>query len=285
MRSPVIEVEELVYTYHPGTPFEVRALDGVSLEVFEGEILAVAGVSGSGKSTLVQHFNGILLPASGRVRVFGEDTRQKGALVRLWQTVGLVFQQPEHQLFGETVREDVAFGPRNLGLGPAEVEERVAEALRLVGLEPAAVAGLPPYSLSGGWRRLVAVAGVLAVRPKVLVLDEPAAGLDPAGRRRLLGLLESLRRERGTTVVVVSHDLEEVARLADRVAVLAQGRIAAVGSPREVFLKAAELRAAGLEAPLPVRLLNRLKAAGLPVRGTALTAEEAECEIAGAFCG
>lgn len=283
MRRAVIEAEDLVYVYHPGTPFEVRALDGVTLRVMEGEVLAVVGVSGSGKSTLIQHFNGTLTPTSGRVRVLGVDTRQKGASARLWREVGLVFQQPEHQLFEETVLEDVAFGPRNLGLSPQKARERALWALEAVGLDPAEAAGLSPYSLSGGWRRLAAIAGVLALKPKVLVLDEPAAGLDPAGKRRIYRLLARLKREHGTAVVLVTHDLEGVMGLAGRVAVMARGRIAAWGEPGEVFSRADELEAAGLEVPLTVRLLRRLKADGLPVPAGALTVGEAVRQIAGAF--
>ncbi|MCG9967879.1 energy-coupling factor transporter ATPase [Pelotomaculum terephthalicicum JT] len=277
---PVIKVENLTHVYSRGTPFEVTSLDSVSLEIQRGEFYALVGATGSGKSTLVQHFNGILAPTGGNVRVCGIDVANKGLRRELWHRVGLVFQQPEHQLFEETVFDDVAFGPRNLGLNNAEVRERVIDALRLVDLDPEEVGRTSPFRLSGGMRRKAAIAGVLALRPEVLVLDEPAAGLDPVSRRQLMERIDRLRGERGITVVLVTHNMEEVARWADRVAVLHKGRLAMEAPPREVFNKTEELRALGLDVPATVELMLRLQARGLPVRADLLTIDEAVVEIA-----
>jgi len=277
---PVIKVENLTHVYSRGTPFEVTSLDSVSLEIQRGEFYALVGATGSGKSTLVQHFNGILAPTGGSVRVCGIDVANKGLRRELWHRVGLVFQQPEHQLFEETVFDDVAFGPRNLGLNNAEVRERVIDALRLVDLDPEEVGRTSPFRLSGGMRRKAAIAGVLALRPEVLVLDEPAAGLDPVSRGQLMERIDRLRGERGITVVLVTHNMEEVARWADRVAVLHKGRLAMEAPPREVFNKTEELRALGLDVPATVELMLRLQARGLPVRADLLTIDEAVVEIA-----
>lgn len=260
-------------------PFEVTSLSGISLEIFHGEFYAIVGATGSGKSTLVQHFNGLLLPTAGKVRVLGVDTADKVERRRLWQRVGLVFQQPEQQIFEESVFAEVAYGPRNMRLWAGEIEERVHEALSFVGLPPAQAQSLSPFALSGGQRRRVAIAGVLAMRPQVLVLDEPTAGLDPSARRSILSAIDRLRRERGTTVVLVTHDMDEVARLATRVAVFNQGQLLLEGKPREVFARTDLLREAALELPAPARLMSALDEAGIPVRTDVLTMEEAEEEI------
>lgn len=278
--STIIKTENLTHIYSPGTPFQVTALDNISLEIKKGEFFAVIGATGSGKSTLMQHFNGILSPTAGKVQVCGIDLSDKKQRRELWRRVGLVFQQPEQQLFEETVFDDVAFGPRNMGLDRAGVAERVNEALRLVGLEPDEVGKLSPFRLSGGMRRRAAIAGVLALRPEVLVLDEPTAGLDPRGRRQLMDRVENLRRERGITVVLVTHSMEDVARLAGRVAVLHKGRLVMEGTPREIFNRAAELRTFGLDIPAPAQLMHSLREAGKPVRTDVLTTAEAEDEIA-----
>jgi len=277
---PVIEVENLTHIFSRGTPFEVTALDGVSLEIRRGEFYALVGATGSGKSTLVQHFNGILAPTGGRVRVCGIDVSDRRARRELWRRVGLVFQQPEQQLFEETVFDDVAFGPRNMGLSREEVSERVADALRLVGLDPDRVGKMSPFRLSSGMRRKAAIAGVLALRPEVLVLDEPTAGLDPLSRRQLMDRIDRLRVERGTTVVLVTHSMEEVARRAGRVAVLHKGRLAMEAAPREIFSRAGELRALGLDVPATVALMLGLRARGKQVRTDMFTASEAAEEIA-----
>ncbi len=277
--APAIKVENLTHVYSPGTPFQTVSLDGVSLEIKRGEFFALVGSAGSGKTTLVMHFNGIIVPAAEKVWVCGTDVSDKKNRRELWRKVGLVFQRPEQQLFEETVFEDVAFGPRNMGLDRDEVRERVGEALRMVGLKPGEVEKLSPFRLSGGIRRRVAIAGVLALKPDVLVLDEPAAGLDPRGRRQLMDHVENFRYERGGTVVLVTHSMEEVAQRADRVAVLHEGHLAIEGAPREVFNRVVELRALGLDVPAPAGLMHKLRAAGKQVRADVLTIDEAREEI------
>ncbi|NLI11398.1 energy-coupling factor transporter ATPase [Pelotomaculum propionicicum] len=278
--NPIIKVENLTHIYSPGTPFQVVSLEGISLEIARGEFFAVIGSTGSGKSTLVQHFNGILAPAKGKIWVCGADISDKRQRRDLWRRVGLVFQQPEQQLFEETVFDDVAFGPRNMGFDQDEVKRRVEKALQQMGLDPATVSGVPPFRLSGGMRRKVAIAGVLAMTPEVLILDEPAAGLDPQGRKQLMDLVEDFRREEGVTMVLVTHNMEEAALWTDRMAVLDKGRLVMEGSTREVFNKAGELRALGLNVPAPAQLMCKLRAAGKQVRTDVLTNEEAVEEIA-----
>jgi energy-coupling factor transport system ATP-binding protein len=226
-----VELQDVRHVYAPGTPFEVEALRGVSLAVEPDEVLGIVGGTGSGKSTLAQHLNLLLEPTSGRVLVDGVDARSlKGGALR--RRVGLVFQFPEAALFAPTVEEDVAFAPRRLGMGEEETRKRVSETLELLGARH--LAGRSPFALSGGEKRRVAIAGVLAMAPEVLVLDEPTAGLDPATREDLLGVVRALR-EGGTSVVLVSHDLDEVAEVADRVCVLEEGKVRAAGTPEEVF--------------------------------------------------
>ncbi len=278
--SKIIKVENLTHIYSPGTPFQVVSLDEISLEIEKGEFFAVIGSTGSGKSTLVQHFNGILTPTKGKAWVCGTDTSDKRQRRNLWRRVGLVFQQPEQQLFEETVFDDVAFGPKNMGFDKVEVKRRVEKALGQMGLDPALVSSVTPFSLSGGTRRKVAIAGVLAMTPDVLILDEPAAGLDPQGRRQLMDLVEDFRRTEGVTVILVTHSMEEAALKADRMAVLDKGRLVMEGSPREVFNRAGELRALGLDVPAPAQLMHKLRAAGKQVRTDILTNEEAVEEIA-----
>jgi energy-coupling factor transport system ATP-binding protein len=275
--TPLLEICDLVHVYMPGTPFERRALDGVSLRIAPGEALGLAGASGSGKSTLAQHMNGLLRPTEGTVRVDGlEIPRRGGVLGRIRATVGLLFQFPEQQLFEETIEQDVAFGPRNLGLSPAEVRERVAEALELVGLPPSRFAGRSPFALSGGERRRAALAGVLAMRPRCLVLDEPTAGLDPRGSTALLELLARLREERGMSLVVISHRMEDLARLVERMLVLSQGRVVGDAPIRELLHRTDWLGDQGLEAPALSRLSARLAQKGLSLEPAPLTVSEAE---------
>jgi len=255
-----LELKDVRYVYAPGTPFEVEALRGVSLIVDPGEILGIVGGTGSGKSTLVQHMNLLLTPTNGEVLVDGVNARslKKSELRR---RVGLVFQFPESALFAPTVEEDVAFAPRQLGLDEEEVGERVRESLRALGAGELAVRS--PFALSGGEKRRAAIAGVLAMKPEVLVLDEPTAGLDPATRQELLALILGLRRA-GISVVLVSHDLDEVAEVADRVCALEEGRVRAVGTPAEVFYREPA------QAPVTVRVSSLLKGSkpeiGAPVR-------------------
>jgi len=275
--APLIEVRDLEHVYLPGTPFERRALDGITLEVRDGEAVGLAGASGSGKSTLAQHLNGLLRPTGGRVRVGGVEVPHRGGdLGAVRATVGLLFQFPEQQLFEETVELDVGFGPRNLGLGVEQVRERVLEALDLVGLPPSRFGGRSPFSLSGGERRRAALAGVLAMRPRCLVLDEPTAGLDPRGASELLSLLGRLRREQGMSLVVISHRMEDLAILVDRLVVLACGRVAADAPLRDLLGRPLWLAEHHLEAPALSRLAARLDEGGLKLDPLPLTLEEAE---------
>ena len=284
---PII-VRGLTHTYNPDSPLEATAIEDVDLEIRDGEFLGIIGSTGSGKSTLIQHLNGLLKPTRGSVvvddveiAVAGRGGR-KGDLKAIRQKVGLIFQYPEHQLFEETVRVDVAFGPKNLGLPSDEVEVRVREALRMVGLGEELLER-SPFELSGGQMRRVAIAGVLAMRPKVLILDEPTAGLDPRGREEILGGIKSLHDDYGLTVVLVSHSMEDIARLAERVIVMHRGRVVMSGTTREVFGRADELRAVGLDAPQVTRLMRILREKGFLVRTDLLTVEEARAEILRSF--
>ena len=247
-----------------GTPFEARALSDISFTIADGEFLGIIGHTGSGKSTLITHLNTLLKPEIGTVIVNGIDLSRKDAdfaLVR--RTVGLVFQYPEYQLFEETVAKDIAFGPKNLGFSEEEIKERVCEAIAQVGL-PADVAERSPFELSGGQKRRVAIAGVLAMRPSVLVLDEPAAGLDPAGRREMLDLIKDIHKS-GRTIVMVSHSMDDVGRLCDRLIVLNKGKIAFEGTPAEVFQHPDELDEMGLGVPESVRLAIRMRKCGYEI--------------------
>ena len=257
-----IEVKKLTHVYMPGTPFEAKALNEVSLGIRDGEFVGIIGHTGSGKSTLISHLNGLERSEPGVVFVNGIDLGEKGAdLIAIRRVVGLVFQYPEYQLFEETVARDVAFGPANLGLEAAEIEKRVAQALRQVGLDPAEVSEKSPFELSGGQKRRVAIAGVLAMQPAILILDEPAAGLDPAGRREMFELIRGIH-DAGTTIVMVSHSMDDVGRLCDRLFVLSKGEIAYSGTPAEVFVHDSRLHAIGLDVPECAKLARRLRDAG-----------------------
>lgn len=255
------------------SPEALWALDNVTLEVRKGEFLGIAGHTGSGKSTLIQHMNGILHPTNGRVVAFGRDVAEKGAANDVRGRVGVVFQYPENQLFAATVAEDVAFGPRNLGLSEEEVSARVERSLRTVGLDPEEVAARSPFELSGGQQRRVAFAGVLAMEPEVLVLDEPAAGLDPKARKSFLDMVSHLHEE-GLTVVMVSHNMDDLANLCDRVAVMSEGKLLMEGTPAEVFSRAAELTAVGLATTSPEHFANLLREGGLAVAHEGLATED-----------
>lgn len=291
--APLIELENVSYTYNAAlakrqrkhgakaapkqakwgnSPDAAWALEGVSLAIREGEFLGIAGHTGSGKSTLIQHLNGILHPTSGRVLVCGHDIADKRAAQDARAIVGVVFQYPENQLFAATVAEDVAFGPRNLGLAEEEIDARVDESLRAVGLDPAAVKAKSPFELSGGQKRRVAFAGVLAMRPRVLVLDEPAAGLDPAARESFLTMVARLHEE-GLTVVMVSHNMDDLAALASRVAIMNEGRLVMEGAPDEVFSRADELEAIGLSTTSAERVARLLRTRGIPVAARGLATE------------
>ena len=254
------------------SPEALWALDNVTLEVRKGEFLGIAGHTGSGKSTLIQHMNGILHPTNGRVVAFGRDAAEKGAANDVRGRVGVVFQYPENQLFAATVAEDVAFGPRNLGLSEEEVSARVERSLRTVGLDPEEIAARSPFELSGGQQRRVAFAGVLAMEPEVLVLDEPAAGLDPKARKSFLDMVSHLHEE-GLTVVMVSHNMDDLANLCDRVAVMSEGKLLTEGTPAKVFSRADELTAVGLATTSPEHFANLLREGGLAVPQEELATE------------
>jgi energy-coupling factor transport system ATP-binding protein len=271
-----IELQDVTYTYMPKTPFERTAMQQVSLTIEEGSITALAGHTGSGKSTLVQHLNGLLHPTEGKVLVDGIDiaARKSQAAQRARQSVGMVFQYPEHQLFEETVAADVAFGPKNFGLPVAEVEKRVKTALGFVDLDYGKYKDISPFQLSGGQMRRAAIAGVLALQPKYLVLDEPTAGLDPRGKEDLLQRIVSLHKKRGTTIVFVSHNMDDIARIADEVVVMEHGRLVMAAPPEQAFFAKDELRRAGLAAPQMVQLLEALRENGLPVDVEAFTVRD-----------
>jgi energy-coupling factor transport system ATP-binding protein len=275
-----IVVEKVSYIYKKGTPFETRALDEINLTIEPGDFVGLIGHTGSGKSTLVQHLNGLLLPSEGNIWVGDLDVQSdKGNLKKIRQRVGLVFQYPEHQLFEETVYEDVAFGPKNLDLSPEEVDVRVREALTMVGLDIDGVKDRSPFTLSGGQMRRVAIAGVLAMGPQVLILDEPTAGLDPKGRDEILEQIAAMHRSLGITVILVSHNMEDVARYANRVLVMHRGKVVMDGPPRQVFACTKELQSIGLGVPLVGILMERLKELGYNLRTDVLTVEEAGKEI------
>jgi energy-coupling factor transport system ATP-binding protein len=273
---PIIEVTGLWHTYMLGTPFEQTALRGVSMDVRAGEVVGILGRTGSGKSTLIQYLNGLLRPVRGRVVVDGHDLASPRTNLRtVRQRVGLVFQDPETQMFEPLVGDDIAYGPRQLRLPAEEIRARVRWAMDAVGLPFERFKDRYTFSLSGGEMRKAALAGVLAIRPRVLVLDEPTSGLDPGARAELRRRIQDLRDREGLTLVLVSHDMEEVARLSDRLYVLQEGAVAAAGSTREVFGDAARLASLGLLPPAPVQIMQRLRALGMAVRADALTVEEA----------
>ncbi|MBR5301390.1 MAG: energy-coupling factor transporter ATPase [Clostridia bacterium] len=261
-----IVIEHLNYVYMAGGPYETKALSDINLTIEDGEFIGLIGHTGSGKSTLVQHLNGLIMPTSGRVLVDGMDLKDKATDRRaVRQRVGLVFQYPENQLFEETVEKDIAFGPKNLGLGEEEIARRVKDAMRRVALNYDKLHNRSVFELSGGQMRRVAIAGVLAMEPKVLVLDEPCAGLDPRGREEILGLIKKLHEEAGTTIVMVSHSMDDVASLAERVIVMNHGEVAMDGAPRDVFSCGEELRGMGLDVPQAVQLAGKLRERGFDI--------------------
>jgi len=280
-----IEVKKLTHVYMPGTPFEAKALNAVSLSIQDGEFVGIIGHTGSGKSTLISHLNGLERSEPGVVFVNGIDLGEKGTdLISIRRAVGLVFQYPEYQLFEETVAKDVAFGPTNLGLDADEIKKRVAVALRQVGLDPDKVSEKSPFELSGGQKRRVAIAGVLAMQPAILILDEPAAGLDPTGRREMFDLIRGIH-ESGTTVVMVSHSMDDVGRLCQRLFVLNRGEIAYSGTPAEVFVHENKLHAIGLDVPECAKLARRLREAGFVMPEGIYRTEEVCAAIIGNLSG
>lgn len=278
--STILEVRDLTHVYGAGTPFERTALDKVSLSIEKGEILGVIGHTGSGKSTLIQHLNGLLKPSSGEVLLADQPIwDEKGKCARdVRFQVGLVFQYPEYQLFEETIAKDIAFGPKNMGLSEQETEERVKEAMEFVGLD-VSLAEKSPFALSGGQKRRVAIAGVIAMRPEVLVLDEPTAGLDPAGRNEILEEIKQYHRETGATVLLVSHSMEDTARMADRMLVMNQAKVMLLDRPEAVFARAEEIIAAGLDVPEITKVFMELHRRGVPVSPSVFTIEQAAAEI------
>lgn len=279
-----IEVRDVSYIYMPGTPYETKALDGVTLSIRDGERLAIVGHTGSGKSTLVQHFNGLLIPTEGEVTVNGISTRDKSKLKEIRREVGMVFQYPEHQLFEETVYKDIAFGPRNLGFAEEEIEERVRHAMERMELDFEKLKDRSPFELSGGQQRRVAIAGVLAMNPGILILDEPAAGLDPSGKQRMRELLLSLHTE-GITILFITHNMEEVAEIAQRVVVMNRGRVYMDDTPDHIFAREADLREVGLGVPAMTRLVSLLNQGGFNLPMGAYTVERAFAAIRGQLGG
>jgi energy-coupling factor transport system ATP-binding protein len=259
-----IRVENLTHIYNKGLAYETKAVDDVSFTVEDGEFVGIIGHTGSGKSTLIQHLNGILKPESGNIFIGdAEITAKKIKMNEIRKRVGLVFQYPEYQLFEETVSKDIAFGPKNLGLSEEETDERVREAMQMVGLDFATYAGRSPFELSGGQKRRAAIAGVIAMRPEVLILDEPTAGLDPKSHEDILNMVKSIRRRAGGIVILVSHNMGDVAEMADRVFVMDGGKLARVGTPSEIFADEAFLKRIGLGVPPATRMANDLAARGL----------------------
>lgn len=271
-----IEIKNLNYIYGKESPFEKQALNNISLTINDGEFIGLIGHTGSGKSTLVQHLNRLLKPLSGSIFVDGIDINSdKISLKELRQKIGLVFQYPEHQLFEMTVFKDVAFGPTNMGLSKEEISNRVKLALKKVGLNDEFFYEKSPYELSGGQKRRVAIAGVLAMEPKVLVLDEPTAGLDPKGRDEILNEIKMLHEELGITIILVSHSMEDIARYVNRIIVMDKGRIQSDGTAKEVFKNIEKLESMGLAVPQVTYLMRALNEAGLNIKQDAITVSEA----------
>lgn len=275
-----IQVRNLTHVYELGMPTESVALEDVSFEIEDGQLVGIIGHTGSGKSTLLQHLNGLLKPTSGQIVVSGRDITAPGvSMVEIRKKIGLVFQYPEYQLFEETVAKDVAFGPKNLGLPEAEIDERVREAIELVGLDYEAVAERSPFELSGGQKRRVAIAGVIAMRPEVLILDEPTAGLDPKAHKDVLAMVEEVHRRTGNITILVSHNMADIARLSDKIIVVDSGRLIAVGTPEEVFARREQLEQVGLALPPVTQFTEALRSRGLPLSETILSADQAVEEI------
>lgn len=272
-----IKIENLVHIYMAGGPFEKKALDDINLEIKDGEFVTLIGHTGSGKSTLIQHLNGLLKPTSGRIVVDGVDITEKNVkLTEIRKKIGLVFQYPEYQLFEETIEKDIQFGPRNLGLSEEEINKRVKKAMSMVGLDYEEYKDKSPFELSGGQKRRVAIAGVVAMEPKVLILDEPTAGLDPKGRDEILAQVKQLHKEYNMTTIIVSHSMEDVAKIADRVIVLNKGKAVLDGVPRDIFKNIDMLESIGLAVPQVTYLERALKEKGFKLEGDMITVEEAK---------
>lgn len=276
-----IKVEHLTHIYDKGMPSESVALDDVSFTAEDGQFIGIIGHTGSGKSTLLQHLNGLLKPDEGTVTVGDVDITQPGiSMVEIRKRIGLVFQYPEYQLFEETVAKDVAFGPKNLGLSETEIEERVKEAIELVGLDYETVKDRSPFELSGGQKRRVAIAGVVAMRPEVLILDEPTAGLDPKAHKDVLNMVEEVHRRTGNITIFVSHNMADIARLSDKILVIHNGKLVTEGSPKEVFSQKEILRSVGLDLPPVTEFTEGLRERGINLSETILDVDEAAAQIA-----
>ena len=276
-----IRVENLVHIYDKGMPSEQLALDNISFTADDGQLVGIIGHTGSGKSTLLQHLNGLLKPESGGIVIGDTDITQPGiSMVQIRKKIGLVFQYPEYQLFEETVAKDVAFGPGNLGLSREEIDERVREAIEPVGLDYEEIKDRSPFELSGGQKRRVAIAGVVAMRPEVLILDEPTAGLDPKAHKDVLAMVEEVHRRTGNITILVSHNMADIARLCDKVVVIDSGRLVTAGTPYEVFSKKEELRAVGLELPPVTAFTETLRERGVDLEATILDTDTAAEQIA-----
>ena len=275
-----IKIENLTHIYMPKTPFEKKALDNVNLFIEDGEFLALIGHTGSGKSTLIQHLNGLLEPSSGRILVDNIDiTNKETKLTDIRKKIGLVFQYPEYQLFEETIEKDIAFGPNNLGLSEEEVSDRVKKSMEMVGLDYESYKDVSPFDLSGGQKRRVAIAGVIAMEPKVLILDEPTAGLDPKGRDDILDQIKTLHEKYKMTIVLVSHSMEDVGKLAERIVVMNKGKIALMGKPAEIFKEVETLENIGLAVPQVTYLMRALREKGFNVSDEVFTVEQGSKEL------
>ena len=272
--EPILQIEHLTHTYSAGTPFQRSAVEDMNLSVMDGEFLGIIGHTGSGKSTLIQHLNGLLKPTSGRILLQGKDIWAEPKKIRdVRFQVGLVFQYPEYQLFEETVIKDIMFGPKNMGLDEEDIDRRVRSAAAFVGLTEAML-DKSPFELSGGQKRRVAIAGVIAMEPKVLVLDEPTAGLDPRGREAILAQLRAYHEQKGSTIILVSHSMEEIARNVDRIVVMSHAHKLMDGTPEEVFSRAEELLQVGLDVPQVTKVAMELQKRGLLQESSVYTIEE-----------
>ncbi len=275
-----IKIENLTHVYMPKSPFEKVALDNVSLDIADGEFLALIGHTGSGKSTLIQHFNGLLEATSGKIVVDGvEITDKRAKLTNIRKKVGLVFQYPEYQLFEETIAKDIEFGPRNLGLSEDEIHNRVIKSMEMVGLDYETYKDKSPFDLSGGQKRRVAIAGVIAMQPTTLILDEPTAGLDPKGRDDILAQISKLHKDYNMTIIIVSHSMEDVAKIAERIVVMNDGKVALQGTPAEVFKEVEILEKIGLGVPQVTYLVRELRKKGFNISDNIFTIDEAKKEL------
>lgn len=272
-----IQVKHLTHIYSEGLPQQSVALEDVTFSAEDGQFVGIIGHTGSGKSTLVQHLNGILKPKSGQIIVSGTDITAEGVVLRdIRKKIGLVFQYPEYQLFEETVEKDVAFGPGNLGLGEDEIRRRVKEAIELVGLDYEEIRKRSPFDLSGGQKRRVAIAGVIAMKPEVLILDEPTAGLDPKAHRDVLQMIEKVHSHEGNIIFLISHNMDDIARMADKILVMDNGRLAIQGTAEEIFSQEEKLASMGLALPSSAQLMKLARKKGLPFDGNFLRIEDAE---------